>query len=83
MLKEGDGCDSPDSHVPRGVRLVLTFPPRLRLSLSGLAHFCLLLYLNIWSLFSIRNTRAPAMTPLLKMPRIGKVFGVFFRGYEN
>lgn len=57
---------------PRGVPLVLTFPLRLLPSLSG--HCCLLLSFNIWSLFSISNTRAPAMTPLLKMPSIEIVF---------
>lgn len=77
MLTEGDGCDSADSHVPRGVRLVLTFPPGLPSLCQAFALLCPLLSFNIWSLFSISNTRAPAMTPLLKMPRIGKVFGVF------
>lgn len=79
LLTEGDGCDSADSHVPRGVRLVLTFPPGLPLSslCQAFALLCPLLSFNIWSLFSISNTRAPAMTPLLKMPRIGKVFWVF------
>lgn len=75
MLTEGDGCDSADSHVPRGVRLVLTFPSwSSPLSVRPFALLCPLLSFNIWSLFSISNTRAPAMTPLLKMPRIGKVF---------
>lgn len=77
MLTEGDGCDSADSHVPRGVRLVLTFPPGLPSLCQAFALLCPLLSFNIWSLFSISNTRAPAMTPLLKMPRIGKVFWVF------
>lgn len=66
---------------PRGVPLVLTFPLRLLPSLSG--HCCLLLYFNIWSLFSISNTRAPAMTPLLKMPSIGIVFFFFFPGLRE
>lgn len=79
MLKEGDGCDPAVSHVPCGVlggqqRLSLAysslFPPPLPLSLSGLLHSCPLLSFNIWSLFSIISARAPAMTPLLKMPRI-------------
>lgn len=77
MLTEGDGCDSADGHVPRGVRLVLTFPPGLPSLCQAFALLCPLLSFNIWSLFSISNTRAPAMTPLLKMPRIGKVFWVF------
>lgn len=88
MLTEGDGCDSADSHVPRGVRLVLTFPPGLPSLCQAFALLCPLLCFNIWSLFSISNTRAPAMTPLLKMPRIGKVswvclFFSCFRAYEN
>lgn len=68
MLKEGDGCDPAVSHVPRGVlggaaaasRAYFSPPP----SPSGLLHSCPLLSFNIWSLFSISNTRAPAMTPL-------------------
>lgn len=75
MLKEGDGCDPAVSHVPCGV---LGGPAASRAyffllvlsSLAGLLHSCPLLSFNIWSLFSISNTRAPAMTPLLKMPRI-------------
>lgn len=77
MLTEGDGCDSADSHVPRGVRLVLTFPPGLPSLCQAFALLCPLLSFNIWSLFSISNTRAPAMTSLLKMPTIGKVSWVF------
>lgn len=38
---------------------------------SGLLHSCPLHSSNIWSLFSVSNTRATAVTPLLKMPRIG------------
>lgn len=82
MLKEGDGCDPVVSHVPCGVLwgvggwgggqgcLVLTFSSTSSPPQSGLLHSCPLLSFDIWSLFSISNTRAPAMTPLLKMPRI-------------
>lgn len=49
--------------------------PSFSLFLSELLHSCPLLSFNIWSLFSVMSTRGPAMTPLLKMHRIGTFRG--------
>lgn len=86
MLKEGDGCSPAVSHIPAGsffqrgppgsVLLSSLLPPRPP---SGLLHSCPLRSFNIWSLFSVSNTRATGVTPLLKMPRIG----TFYRDGER